>query len=409
MTKSTFDIQKIRADFPILDQVVNGKPWVYLDNAASGQKPLAVIDAIQDYYLHYHSNVHRGVHYMSQLATDKFEAARKKVQLFLNAKHEHEIIWTTGTTEGINLIAQCYARIFLKEGDEILISAMEHHANIVPWQMIGEAIGTKLVVIPMSDEGELDMKEFYRLVTNKTKLVSLVYTSNALGTINPIKEIIEHAHTFDIPVVVDAAQAAPHTNIDVQDLDADFLVLSGHKVFGPTGIGILYGKEDLLNKMPPYKGGGEMIDVVTFEKTTYAKLPFKFEAGTPDIANAIGMGAAIDYIQSIGYEEIKAQENFLLQYATEKLAEIEGIRFIGQAKEKASVISFLIGDIHPYDAGTILDKLGIAVRTGHHCTQPLMARLGIPGTIRASFAFYNTKEEVDRLVEGVKKVKMMFG
>lgn len=408
MTKS-FDINKIREDFPILNQEVNGKPWVYFDNAASGQKPVQVINAISDYYLHYHSNVHRGVHYMSQLATDKFEAARKKLQSFIHAKHEHEIIWTTGTTEGINLIAQCYGRHFLKVGDDILISTMEHHANIVPWQMLCEDKGTKLVVIPISDEGELDMNTFYSLVTERTKLVSLVHTSNALGTINPVKEVIQHAHSRNIPVCIDAAQAAPHQRLDVQDLDADFLVLSGHKMFGPTGIGIVYGKEKYLDVMPPYKGGGEMIELVTFEKTTFAKLPFKFEAGTPDIANAIGLGAAVDYIESIGFEAIQAQENLLLAYATQKLAELDNIRFIGQAKHKASVVSFLVGNLHPYDTGTILDKLGIAVRTGHHCTQPLMARFGIPGTVRASFAFYNTLEEVDRLIAGVKKVQLMFG
>ncbi len=405
----TLDIQKIRQDFPILHQQVYGKPWVYFDNGASGQKPLVVIDAISDYYKGYHSNVHRGVHFMSQKATDAFESARKTVQKFLNAEHEYEIIWTTGTTEGINLVASTFGRKFIGKGDEIIISTMEHHANIVPWQMLCEEKGAILKVIPINEAGELDFEAYKNLVTERTKIVSLVYVSNALGTINPVKEVIDYAHQFDIPVLIDGAQASPHLAVDVQALDIDFYVVSGHKICGPTGIGVLYGKEKYLREMPPYKGGGEMIATVTFEKTTYADLPFKFEAGTPDIANVIGLQAAVNYMNEISFQSIQAYENELLEYGTKRLAEIDEMRFIGTAKHKASLISFLIGNIHPYDAGTILDKMGIAVRTGHHCTQPLMQRFGIPGTVRASFAFYNTFEEIDRLVEGVKKVKMMFG
>ncbi len=401
-------IEEIRLDFPILHQKVNGKPWVYFDNAASGQKPLPVIHAISEYYEKYHSNVHRGVHYMSQVATDKFEAARKTVQHFLNAKHEHEIIWTTGTTEGINLVASTYGRKYLKEGDEILISGMEHHANIVPWQMLCEEKGCVLKVIPVLEDGTLDMPSFYEMINDKTRFLSIVHVSNALGTQNPVKEMIQYAQSKGIPVLVDGAQSSCHFKIDVQDLDCDFFVFSGHKVFGPTGIGALYGKTEYLEKMPPYKGGGEMIATVTFEKTTYAALPFKFEAGTPDIANAIGLAAAIDYIHSIGWERIELQEKELLRYATEEILKIEGIKIYGTSPSKSSVLSFLIEGIHPYDTGTILDKMGIAVRTGHHCTQPLMSRFCIPGTVRASFAFYNTLEEVDALISGLKKVKMMF-
>jgi cysteine desulfurase/selenocysteine lyase len=405
----TFDIDKIRADFPILHQNVNGKPWVYFDNGASAQKPLKVINSISDYYSHFHSNVHRGVHYMSQIATDKFEAARNTVQKFLNAKHSHEIIWTTGTTEGINLVSSCYGKGFVGEGDEIIISTLEHHSNIVPWQMLCEEKKAILKVIPIDDNGVLDMEAFEKMVTEKTKIVSIVYISNALGVRNPIEEIIRIAHEKNVPVLLDAAQAAPHTKIDVQALDVDFCVFSGHKLFGPTGIGILYGKEKWLDAMPPYRGGGEMIATVTFEKTTYAPLPFKFEAGTPNIADAIGLGAAIDYIEEVGYEGITAHESELLRYGTEKLSAIEGLKIFGNTENKASVISFLLGDSHPYDVGTILDKMGIAVRTGHHCTQPLMQRLNIPGTVRASMTFYNTKEEIDRLAEGLMKVKKMFG
>lgn len=404
----TLDIQKIRQDFPILHQKVYGKDWVYFDNGASGQKPLVVIDAISDYYKGYHSNVHRGVHFMSQKATDAFESARKAVQKFLNAEYEHEIIWTTGTTEGINLVAATFGRKFIGRGDEIIISTMEHHSNIVPWQMLCEEKGAILKVIPINEAGELDIEAYKSLVTERTKIVSLVYISNALGTINPVKEVIDYAHSFDIPVLIDGAQASPHLQVDVQALDIDFYVFSGHKVCGPTGIGVLYGKEKYLNEMPPYKSGGEMIKTVSFEKTTYSDLPFKFEAGTPDIANAIGLAAAINYMNEISFLSVQSYEHELLEYGTKRLAEIEEIRFIGTAKHKASLISFLIGNIHPYDTGTILDKMGIAVRTGHHCTQPLMQHFGLPGTVRASFAFYNTFEEIDRLVEGVKKVKMMF-
>ncbi|MBX7241561.1 MAG: cysteine desulfurase [Bacteroidia bacterium] len=402
------NIEAIRMDFPVLHQKVHGKPWVYLDNAASGQKPLPVINAISEYYLKYHSNVHRGVHYMSQLATDKFEAARKTVQHFLNAEHDHEIIWTTGTTEGINLVAATYGRKFLKEGDEILITGMEHHANIVPWQMLCEEKGCVLRVVPVLENGTLDMASFYELFSDKTRFLSVVHVSNALGTLNPVKEMIKHAHSKNIPVLLDGAQSSCHFAIDVQDLDCDFFVFSGHKVFGPTGIGVLYGKTEYLEKMPPYKGGGEMIETVTFEKTTYAGLPFKFEAGTPDIANAIGLAAAMDYIHSIGWDVMEAQEKFLLEYATEEILKIGGIKLYGTSPEKCSVLSFLIEGIHPYDTGTILDKMGIAVRTGHHCAQPLMGRFCIPGTVRASFAFYNTKEEVDALISGLKRIKTMF-
>lgn len=404
----SIDIQRIRQDFPILAQTVKGKPWIYFDNAASAQKPLAVINSISEYYTHYHSNVHRGVHTMSQIATDKFEAARKKVQKFINAAHDHEIIWTTGTTESINIVAATYGSAFLKAGDEILISYMEHHANIVPWQMLCEEKGCILKVVPITDKGELDMDAFYSMITPKTRFISMVYISNALGTINPVAEIIRHAHTLDIPVLIDGAQAAPHFLVDVQALDADFYVFSGHKLFGPTGIGILYGKEKWLEKMPPYKGGGEMIAKVTFEKTTYAGLPFKFEAGTPDIANAIGLGAAIDYLESIGWDNITAYEKSLLVYATQKIKEIEGIKIYGEAAHKAGVISFLLDNLHPYDIGTILDQMGIAVRTGHHCTHPIMDRFCIPGTARASFAFYNTFEEIDALMQGLHRVKRMF-
>ncbi len=401
-------IDGIRADFPILNEKVYGKSWVYFDNAASGQKPKAVIQAITEYYEHTHSNVHRGVHYMSQRATDKFEHARKRVAQFLNAAETHEIIWTTGATEGINLVAATYGRKFLKAGDEILISGMEHHANIVPWQMLCEEKGCILKVIPMLDNGTLDMQAFDSLLSEKTRFVSVAYVSNALGTINPVKEIIQKAHALRIPVLLDGAQASCHFLVDVQELDCDFYVFSGHKVFGPTGIGVLYGKSELLDIMPPYKGGGEMIETVTFEKTTYAGLPFKFEAGTPDIANAVGLGAGIDYLEEIGWDFIQKQEDLLFQYAMEEIKKLKEVILYGTAPEKVSVISFLIDGVHPYDVGTILDKMGIAVRTGHHCTQPLMARLGIPGTVRASFAFYNTKEEIDRLIEGLKKaIKML--
>ncbi|MEM6807276.1 MAG: cysteine desulfurase, partial [Bacteroidota bacterium] len=382
MLNTKLDIASIRKDFPTLSQKVYGKELVYFDNAATSQKPQVVIDRLNTYYREENSNVHRGVHKLSQVATDAYEEVRKQVQKLINAEKDHEVIYTRGTTEGINLIASSFGRKYIQEGDEIIISAMEHHSNIVPWQMLCQEKGAILKVIPMSEAGELDMEAFQGLLSERTKLVSVVYISNSLGTINPVKEIIEQAHERDIPVLLDAAQVVPHDSLDVQELDCDFLVFSSHKMFGPTGIGIMYGKEKWLEEMPPYMGGGDMIDLVSFDKTTYAGLPHKFEAGTPNIADTIALGAAIEYIQNIGYENIAAYEKELLDYGTQKLSEIEGIRFVGTAKKKASLISFLIGDIHPYDAGTILDRLGIAVRTGHHCTQPIMSFMDIPGTVR---------------------------
>jgi cysteine desulfurase/selenocysteine lyase len=407
-TAAKIDFAAVRSDFPLLQRSMNGKPLVFLDSAASSQKPQVVLDALDKYYEELNANVHRGVYTLSQEATDAYEEGRRAVQRFINAKHEHEVILVRGTTEGINLVASSYGRKFLKAGDEILISTMEHHSNIVPWQMIAEQTGALLRVIPINEKGEMIMEEFDQLLSEKTKIVAVVHVSNSLGTINPVKEIIDKAHALNVPVLIDGAQAIPHMKVDVQELDADFYVFSGHKLFGPTGIGILYGKEDLLNAMPPYQGGGEMIERVTFEKTTYNHLPHKFEAGTPDISGSVGLGAAIKYVEGIGHEAIAEYEHELLVYATEQLKQIEGIRIIGEAENKASVISFLVEGTHPYDVGTILDKLGVAVRTGHHCTQPLMDRYEIPGTIRASFAFYNNKEDVDRLVEGVKRaVKML--
>ncbi len=402
-----FNIDKIRADFPILKREVNGRPLVYLDNGATTQKPSAVINSIVHYYTDMNSNVHRGVHYLSQISTDAFEVTRKKVQTFINAAEDKEIIITKGTTDGINLIATCYGRAFIHAGDEIIISAMEHHSNIVPWQMLCDEKGCKIRVIPMNDKGELDMDAYNNLLNEKTKLVAVTYVSNALGTINPVDKIISKAHQHGAVVLVDAAQAVQHIQIDVQKLDVDFLVFSGHKMYGPTGVGVLYGKEELLNAMPPYQGGGDMIKEVTFEKTTYNELPFKFEAGTPNIEAGICLNEAIDYINSIGLDNIEAYEHELLQYATEKLSEIPGMRFIGTAEQKCSVISFVIDGTHPYDVGVILDKLGIAVRTGHHCAQPVMDRFGIPGTIRASLAIYNTKEEIDVLVAGIQRAVNM--
>ena len=398
-----FDIQKIRADFPILKREVNGKPLVYLDNGATTQKPDAVIQAVTKYYTDINSNVHRGVHYLSQVSTDEFEITRRKVQAFINAKQEYEIIITKGTTDGINLVAECYGKAFVKEGDEIIISAMEHHSNIVPWQMLCEAKGAVLKVIPMNDRGELDMNAFQNLLSPKTKLVAITYVSNSLGTINPIAKIIELAHAQNTPVLVDAAQAIQHIAIDVQALDVDFLVFSGHKMYAPTGVGVLYGKESLLNAMPPYQGGGDMIKEVTFEKTTYNELPFKFEAGTPNIEAGIALGDAIDYINEIGVDAIKNYEDELLAYATEEISKIEGVRIIGTAQNKSSVLSFIVEGTHPYDVGVLLDKQGIAVRTGHHCAQPVMDQFGIPGTIRASFAMYNTKEDIDTFIAGLKR------
>ena len=400
------DIDKIRADFPILTQKVNGKPLVYFDNGATSQKPQVVIDAIGTYYQEINANIHRGVHTLSQLATDAYEESRIKIQNHINAQFAHEVLFTSGTTFGINLVANGFVSI-LKPNDEVMVSALEHHSNIVPWQMLCEKTGAKLVVIPMDESGELIMSEFDRLLSNKTKIVAVNHISNALGTVNPIKYMITKAHEVGAAILIDGAQAVPHLKPNVQELDCDFYVFSGHKMCGPTGTGILYGKEAWLNKLPPYLGGGEMIKEVTFEKTTYADLPHKFEAGTPNIAGGIVLGTAVDYMNSIGFENIQQQENELLAYGTQKLLEIEGLKIIGTSKEKTSVISFNIDGIHPYDIGTIIDKLGIAVRTGHHCAQPIMNYFNIPGTIRASFAFYNTKEEIDIFVAALKKAKAM--
>ena len=401
-----FDVQKVRADFPILSQKVNGKPLVYFDNGATSQKPQVVIDAISKYYSEINANIHRGVHTLSQLATDAYEVSRNTIQNHLNAKHNHEIIFTSGTTFGINLVANGFASL-LKAGDEVMVSALEHHSNIVPWQFLCERTGAKLVVIPMNEKGELVISEFDKLLSEKTKIVTVNHISNALGTVNPIEYIIKKAHGVGAAVLIDGAQATPHLRPDVQALDCDFYVFSGHKVCGPTGVGILYGKEEWLRKLPPYQGGGEMIAEVTFEKTTYADLPHKFEAGTPNIEGGIVLGTAIDYMNSIGFDNIAAYEQELLDYGTKRLQEIEGLTIYGTSENKASVISFNIEGIHPYDIGTIIDKLGIAVRTGHHCAQPIMNFFNIPGTIRASFAFYNTKEEIDIFVEAVKKAQMM--
>ena len=405
-TDNMFNVEKIRQDFPILSRKVNGQPLVYFDNAATSQTPLQVIDAIVDYYSNYNANIHRGVHSLSQEATDKYEAARHKIQHHFNAKKAHEIILTSGTTHGINLVANGFAS-FLSSNDEIMVSALEHHSNIVPWQMLCEKTGATLKVIPMNDEGELVMSAFDELISDNTRLVFVNHISNALGTINPIEEIIKKAHQFGAAVLVDGAQACPHIIPDVQALDVDFYVASAHKMCGPTGVGMLYGKEEWLNKLPPYQGGGEMIAEVTFEKTTYADLPHKFEAGTPNICGGIAFGAAIDYLNSIGFDAIATYENELLDYATEQLLTIEGLKIYGTSNHKTSVISFNIGTIHPYDIGTIVDKLGIAVRTGHHCAQPIMDYYKIPGTIRASFAFYNTKAEIDKLVGALKKAVQM--
>jgi cysteine desulfurase / selenocysteine lyase len=401
-----FDVQKVRADFPILSQKVNGKPLVYFDNGATSQKPQVVIDAISKYYSEINANIHRGVHTLSQLATVAYETSRNTIQDHLNAKHNHEIIFTSGTTFGINLVANGFASL-LKAGDEVMVSALEHHSNIVPWQFLCEKTGAKLVVIPMNEKGELVISAFDNLLSKKTKIVTVNHISNALGTVNPIEYIIKKAHGVGAAVLIDGAQATPHLRPDVQALDCDFYVFSGHKVCGPTGVGILYGKEEWLRKLPPYQGGGEMITEVTFEKTTYADLPHKFEAGTPNISGGIVLGTAIDYMNSIGFENIAAYEQELLEYGTKRLQEIEGLTIYGTTENKTSVISFNIEGIHPYDIGTIIDKLGIAVRTGHHCAQPIMNFFNIPGTIRASFAFYNTKEEIDIFVEAVKKAQMM--
>ncbi len=414
-----YDIQKIRKDFPILSREVYKKPLVYLDNAATTQKPLCVLDAMREEYLNVNANVHRGVHYLSQQATDLHEAAREKVRSFINAGKTSEVIFTRGTTESINLVAQSFCEAFMKEGDEVLVTDMEHHSNIVPWQLQAQKRGIIVKHLPITDSGELVGCEstssssvccdtIATYLTERTKLVSLAHVSNVLGTINPVKEIIALAHSRGIPVLVDGAQSAPHMKVDVQDLDCDFYAFSGHKMYGPTGIGVLYGKEHWLEKMPPYQGGGEMIDQVSWERTTFEQLPFKFEAGTPDYVATHGLATAIDYIESLGIEHIEAHEQELTRYCMQQLRTIDGIRIFGEAQHKDAVVSFLVGDIHHLDMGTLLDRLGIAVRTGHHCAHPLMTRLGVTGTVRASFALYNTKEEVDALVQGIHRVSKMF-
>ncbi|MFN0123100.1 MAG: SufS family cysteine desulfurase [Blastocatellia bacterium] len=407
-TTPALDLQRIRAEFPILQTRVHGRPLVYLDSAATSQKPRVVIDAINRYYTEQNSNIHRGVHYLSQLATQEYEDARNKIRRFLNAADLREIIYTSGTTAGINLVAQSYGRKFIKEGDEIIISAVEHHANIVPWQMLCEQTGAVLRVIPMNDAGELLMEEYERLLGPRTKLVAVAYVSNALGTVNPVRRIIELAHSVDAVTLIDGAQSAPHMKVDVRELDCDFYVFSGHKICGPTGIGALYGKAALLESMPPWQGGGDMIRTVSFEKTTYNDLPYKLEAGTPNIEGGIAMGVAIDYLESIGLDRIAAYEQELLDYATELIGGIPGVNIVGTARDKASVLSFTLNDIHPHDIGTILDQEGIAIRAGHHCAQPVMTRLGIPATARASLAFYNTKEEIDTLANAIHRVIEVF-
>ena len=408
MSATHFDVERIRTDFPILNLQVSGKPLVYLDNAASSQMPQAVIDTITRYQTQENANIHRAVHYLSELATKEFEAARVKVQHFLNAKESREIIFTRGTTDAINLVMHGYGRAFIGKGDEIIISALEHHSNIVPWQMLAQEKGAVLRVIPMNDAGELLINEYEALFNAKTKFVALMHVSNALGTINPVKSMVAFAHKHGVPVLLDGAQAAPHQTIDVQDLGCDFYAFSGHKLCGPTGIGVLYGKAKMLEKMQPYQGGGDMILSVTFEKTTYNVIPYKFEAGTPPIMAAIALGAAIDYLTNIGLANIEAYEKELLDYATQQISTIAGVRIIGTAKSKAAVLSFEIKGVHPHDVGTILNDEGIAIRTGHHCAQPVMQRFNVPATARASFAFYNTKQEIDKLIAGIKKVQEMF-
>ena len=403
-----FDVERVREDFPVLKQKVHGKPLVYLDNAATSQKPLAVIEAIRRFYEVDCANIHRGVHELSQRSTAAYEQTRAKVKQFLNPRTKNELIFVRGATEGINLVAQSWGRKCVKTGDEIVISAMEHHSNIVPWQMLCEEKGAKLRVIPINDRGELLMEEYEKLLGPRTRMVAVTHVSNALGTINPVREIVELAHKAGAVALIDGAQAVPHMKVDVQALDADFYAFSGHKLFGPTGTGVLYGKTKLLNAMPPYQGGGDMIRTVTFEKTTYNDLPYKFEAGTPNIAGGIGLGAAIDYVNGIGLDKIAAYEHELLVYGTEALSDIPGLRLIGTAREKAAVLSFVMEGIHPHDIGTVLDRMGIAVRTGHHCAQPVMDRFGVPATTRASLAFYNTTAEIDALAAGLRKVKEMF-
>ncbi len=403
-----YNVEEIRADFPILARTVYGKPLVYLDNGATTQKPRCVVDAITDEYYSVNANVHRGVHFLSQQATELHEASRETVRRFINARSTNEIVFTRGTTESINLLASSFGEAFLGEGDEVIVSTMEHHSNIVPWQLLQMRKGIKLRVIPINDCGELLLDEYERLFTERTRIVCVTHVSNVLGTVNPVKDMIATAHAHGVPVLVDGAQSIPHMPVDVQALDADFYVFSGHKVYGPTGVGVLYGKEEWLDKLPPYQGGGEMIQHVSFERTTFNELPFKFEAGTPDYIGTTGLARALDYVTTLGMDRIAAYEHDLTEYATRRLKEIPGMRIFGEAAEKGSVISFLVGDIHHFDMGTLLDRLGIAVRTGHHCAQPLMQRLGIEGTVRASFALYNTKEEIDALVAGVERVSRMF-
>ena len=404
-----FDVNKIRQDFPILQQRIYGKSLAYFDNAATAQKPKVVIDTVSKYYSEENSNIHRGVHYLSNKATESFEIARKNIQQYINAENSHEIIFTKGTTDSINLVASSFGKKFISKDDEILISVMEHHSNIVPWQILCEEKKAKLRVIPINEKGEIIFDAFEELLNEKTKLVAITHVSNALGTINPVKEIISKAHEKNIPVLIDGAQSIPHLNVDIKELDCDFYCFSGHKVYAPMGVGVLYGKEKFLEEMPPYQSGGEMIKNVTFEKTTFNELPFKFEAGTPNVGGILGLDAAFKYLNKIGRENIEVYENELLNYATEELQKINGLRFIGTAKHKTSVISFLIGDIHPYDAGIIIDKMGVAIRTGYHCAQPVLDWFKVQGTIRASFAFYNTKDEIDRLIEAILQVKKMFG
>ena len=403
-----YDIQKISEDFPILDREVYGKPLIYLDNGATTQKPRQVVEAITDEYYSVNANVHRGVHFLSQQATELHEASRETVRRFINARSSNEIVFTRGTTESINLLASSFADSQMKEGDEVIVSVMEHHSNIVPWQLQAARKGIVLKVIPMNDRGELLLDEYEKLFSERTKLVSFAHVSNVLGTVNPAKEMIATAHAHGVPVLIDGAQSVPHMKVDVQDLDADFFAFSGHKIYGPTGVGVLYGKEEWLDKLPPYQGGGEMIQSVSFEKTTFNELPFKFEAGTPDYIGTTALAKALDYVSAIGMENIAAHEHELTLYAMQRLKEINGMRIFGEAEHKSSVISFLVGNIHHLDMGTLLDRLGIAVRTGHHCAQPLMIRMGIEGTVRASFGLYNTKEEIDMLAAGIERVSRMF-
>jgi len=408
MSKGIFDVERVRADFPILNRTVNGKPLIYLDNAATSQKPTRVIETLRRYYREENSNIHRGVHYLSQKATAEYEGARKKLSSFINARTPNEIIYVRGATEGINLVAQSFVQERIKPGEEILISEMEHHSNIVPWQIVCEKTGAKLKVVPINDKGEIILEEYEKMLTPKVKFVSLVYISNSLGTVNPVRQMIEMAHAHNIPVLIDGAQAVSHSKVDVQGLDCDFFVFSGHKMFGPTGIGVLYGKSEYLEKMPPYQGGGDMIKSVTFEKTVYNDLPYKFEAGTPNIAGAIGLGSAVDYLNEVDLDAVYAYEQDLLAYATEAVKNVDGLRIIGTARNKTAVISFMLEDVHPHDIGTIIDSEGVAIRTGHHCTQPVMQRFGVPATARASFALYNTKGEIDVLVKSINKAKKVF-